>query len=87
MIGLTRHFVREMNIFLSGLPFHGREVTLERNQTGTGPLRFLANPQLSTDVIYLYQLPLSWASHAIPLSMMSYRGLMLGLKANIFLYP
>jgi len=47
---------------------------------GTCPLGFLANPQLSTD----YRL--SWASHAIPLSMMSYRGLVLGLKANISLY-
>ena len=54
---------------------------------GTGPLGFLANPQLSTDLVYLYQLPLSRASHAIPLSMMSCRGLMLGLKANVFLYP
>jgi len=24
---------------------------------GTGPLGFLANPQLLTDLIYLYQLP------------------------------
>jgi len=30
---------------------------------------------------------LSWASHAIPLSMMSYREFLLDLKANIFLYP
>ena len=49
------------------------------DQMGTGPLGFLANPQLSTG--------LSRASHAIPLSMMSCRGLMLGLQANIFLYP
>ena len=51
---------------------------------GTGPLGFLANPQLSTDLICLYQLPLSRASHAIPLSMMSCRGLMLGLKSQRF---
>ena len=56
------------------------------NQMGTGPLGFLANPQLSTGLICLYQ-HLSRASHAIPLSMMSCRELMLGLKANIFLYP
>jgi len=30
---------------------------------------------------------LSWASHDIPLSMMSSRELMLDLNANIFLYP
>ena len=51
------------------------------------PLGFLANPQLSMDLICLYNYHLSWASHAIPLSMMSYRGLMLDLKVNIFFYP
>ena len=54
---------------------------------GTGLLDFLANPQLSMDLIYLFNYRLSWASYAIPLSMMSCQGLMLGLKANIFLYP
>jgi len=54
---------------------------------GPRPLGFLANPQLSTDLMGLYQPPLSWASHAIPLSMISCRRLMLDLKANIFLYP
>ena len=60
---------------------------LERNQVGSGPLGFLANPQLSTGLICFINYRLSWASHVIPLSMMSYRGPMLGLKANIFLYP
>jgi len=54
---------------------------------GTCPLGFLANPQPSTDLIRLYQLPFELASHAIPLSMMNCQGLMLGLMANIFLYP
>ena len=52
---------------------------------GTGPLGFLANPQLSTGLYAFTNYRLSRASHAIPLSMMSYRGLMLGLKANIIL--
>ena len=53
----------------------------------TGPLGFLANPQLSTDWYAFTNYHLSRASHAIPLSMMSCQGLTLGLKANIFLYP
>ena len=54
---------------------------------GLGPLGFLATPQLSTDLICLTNYHLSWTSHAIPLSMMSYQRFMLDLKANIFLYP
>ena len=54
---------------------------------GIGPLGFLANPQLSTGLICLYQHRLSRASHAIPLSMMSCQELMLGLRDNIFLFP
>ena len=54
---------------------------------GTGPLGFLANPQLSTGLYAFTNYRLSQASHVIPLSMMSCRELMLGLKANIFLYP
>jgi len=51
---------------------------------GPSPLGFLANPQLSTDLVCLYQLPFELA---IPLGMMSCRRLMLDLKTNIFLYP
>ena len=54
---------------------------------GSGPLRFLANPQLSTDLVCLYQPPVELAGHAIPLSMVSYREFLLDLKTNIFLYP
>ena len=42
---------------------------------GTGPLGFLANPQLSTILYAFTNYRLNWASHAIPLSMMSYRDL------------
>ena len=54
---------------------------------GIGPLEFLVNSQLSTDLYAFTNYRLSQTSHAIPLSMMSCRGIMLGLKANIFLYP
>jgi len=33
----------------------GRETLVEK--AGSGPLGFLANPQLSTDLVYLYKLP------------------------------
>ena len=51
---------------------------------GTSPLGFLANPQLSTDLICLYQLPFELGSHAIPLSIMSCQRFMLGLKGQHF---
>ena len=51
------------------------------------PLNFLANPSYQHIWYALTNNSLSWASHAIPLSMMSYRELMLDLKDNIFLYP
>ena len=54
---------------------------------GQSPLGFLANPQLSMDLVCLTNYCLSWASHAIPLSIMSCRRHMLDLKANIFFYP
>ena len=53
---------------------------------GTGPLGFLANPHYQQIWYAFTNYRLSRASHAIPLSMMSCQGLMLGLKANIFLY-
>jgi len=39
---------------------------------GPSPLGFLANSQLSTDLVYFTNYRLSWASHAIPFNMMSY---------------
>jgi len=53
---------------------------------GSGPLGFLANPQLSMNLVCLYQLPFE-LGYAIPLSMVSYREFLLDLRANIFLYP
>ena len=58
-----------------------------RNQIGLGPLRFVANLNYQRIWCAFTNYRLSQASHVIPLSMMSYRKLMLGLKANIFLYP
>ena len=54
------------------IPWRGIGKGFYRNQIGSGPLGFLANPQLSTDLVCLYQLSFELASHAIPLSMMSY---------------
>jgi len=53
---------------------------------GSGPLEFLANPQLSTGLVWqaFTNYSLSWASHAIPLSMMSCQGLFVGLKSQLF---
>ena len=53
---------------------------------GSGPIGFLANHQLSSDLVSFTNYCLSWASHAIPLSMVSNREFLLDLKANIFLY-
>ena len=53
-----------------------------KNQMGPGPLGFLANPQLLTDLCNFINYHLSWASHAIPLSMMSYQGFYIGLKSQ-----
>ena len=66
------------------LPFRERELVRD---FGGEDIGFLANPQLLTDLVCLYQLPFELGSHVIPLSMMSCRGLILDLKANIFLYP
>ena len=49
------------------------------------PLGFLANLSYQQIWYAFINYHLSWAIHAIPLSMMSCRELMLDLKANIFL--
>jgi len=67
------------------LPFYGRELAGDfGGETGPSPLGFLANPQLSTDLVCLYQLPFELGYHAISLSMMSYRELKLNLKSQHF---
>jgi len=55
-----------------------------RNQLGSGFLGFLANPPLSTNLVCLYQLPLSSASYVIPLSMMSCWGFYIWLRSQYF---
>ena len=49
---------------------------------GLTPLEFLANSQLATGLVCLYHYRLSWASYAIPLSMMSCRGFCIRLKSH-----
>jgi len=84
------HLAREMNIILCGptTPWTGVGKWVWRgNQMGSGPLRFLSNPQLSMVWYAFTNYRLSWTSDVIPLSMMSCWRFMLGLRANIFLYP
>ena len=54
---------------------------------GPSPLGFLAILSYQQIWYVFINYCLSQASHAIPLSMMSCRRLMLDLKVNIFLYP
>jgi len=54
---------------------------------GTKSLMIFSKPSAINEFYVFTNYRLCWANHAISLSMMSYRGLMLDLKANIFLYP
>ena len=51
-------------------------------KVGPGPLKILANPQLFWCAFTNYRL--SWANHAIPLSMMSGQEFFVGLKSQYF---
>jgi len=64
------------------IPYKGIGREFWRNQIGSGPLGFLANPQLSTDLVCLYQLPFELASHAIQHDELS--RFYVGLKSQLF---
>jgi len=68
------YFIEKINTIFCGpaILWKGIGKKFWWEKVGSGPLRFLVNPQLSTDLVCLYQLPFELASHAIPLSVMSY---------------
>jgi len=58
---------------------------MQNMRTITNPLGFLANSQHQRIWCAFTNYRLSWASHAIPLSMMSYRGVFVGLNSPLSL--
>jgi len=81
---ICKHFAGKINIVCDPtVPWKGIDKGFYWEKVGWDLLRFLTNPQLSTNLVCLYQLLFELGSHAIPLSMMSCREFFV----NTFLYP